>query len=406
MLTITFEHPCNLQISSSLIQLPTELRLKILRLLLVQGHAIETWRCYYVDNCRCTSCRDKFVRWGPGHPSMTPSGSDVKSIHSDIKKTQWLSLSSQILQCCQALYHDGEAILYQENTIVIRASRWTGSDSNHAYLTVLDSYIGIPEWPLHASQASLGEGSYQWSRLDLWAQHEPTLKPLSSATCKTLLRFSNILVEVYVDEDNMSLFSLTYLLQDYMATKNVTVALWPGDTNDPEWYWVLKCFEVWRCKSIKFLDLTQDALLLVDPIKDPKTEATQQIITGTTPVVDLLHIAADVHNALCQVDNYFRGVGLMNYPPQFPQVDEIWYSIIEQDAQRFKKCAKVVLAAALNALYANTQRNLSRLDEGIDHVNCPPEAEERLAEAKQKVTEKAASARNYILGVFQDLNED
>lgn len=84
------------QSASTLMTLPAELRLKILRMLLKKGDVLASFRQYL----------------GADEQPYTEE-------HQQRYSKNVLSLSAQIVVCCQMLHEESLAILYKENTVSI-----------------------------------------------------------------------------------------------------------------------------------------------------------------------------------------------------------------------------------------------------------------------------------------------
>lgn len=230
-----------------------------------------------------------------------------------------------------------------------------GLNSKHTYyLAILDEYTGFPELPLPELQPEPKPIPGDWAP-SFWCGKLlypvlESLKVLSSTTCQTLLRFQNIILTTDSIEcrhpmvsDNISELSLACLLRGYVAAKNVTVSIYPEHVNPPEWSQILKAFEVWRCKSIKFLNMDQDNSI----ITDQQTKQTQQVITGSTPVDEDYEIIIEVFNVLIQLNDYFRGYGSRDALGGFHDWPDVEAAVLEGDGQKFKRYTRDVLEGAL-----------------------------------------------------------
>lgn len=339
--TITFRYPANPQRSSQLYHLPAEIRLRVLRYLLVYDDFIPNW---------------------PGNTRDAPT--------SRSGGNHWLSLSSQILQCCQLLYSTGTTILYQENTISVRVFNCPvslGSYKENYYLSILDECTGFPTQPGQHSLESIPR-KYRLYPLNGGTYSLPSqfgLRQISSNTYKMLLRFQNLRVEVDINHshaafygDNMYLFSLAYLLRDYMSARKVTVSLRPLSIDTPEWPLQIKCFELWRCSSITFVNASTKSIMT-----DRQTRMTQQTISGPTPVANMSGMI-DVYS---EVLHFIRNGQLQSEFPSHWR--EALWAMIGQDQWQFKDEVLAmfrVLMAETKAEIANLKMEAEEDGEGSD----------------------------------------
>lgn len=323
----TFQRPYNPQISSSLLQLPAELRSKILRLLLLHRGTISPWSWYIhvLDPERGANCYEP-------------------------QRGDWLLLSAHILRCCQLIYRDGVAILYQENTICIEVSRmdfdWI---EQPYYLTVLDKCGSFPTEPCQGNLESVScECALEWEHK--FARFEGDLgSPLTKQTCQLLLRFNKFVIRINTgyyhiigNADDMHLYSLTYLLRDYVSAKKVTVWLHAFDIGTSERSLQFKCFELWRCESLNFRDW-------YGFLTDPQVRMTQQVATSAAPVKD---------------PNSFIGLYQRLFPrlrsilddcctaeqESWPQWKSALAAVIEQNKQKFKDGLRELITLVENVV--------------------------------------------------------
>lgn len=108
----TFTQPCNPQSASRLIQLPAELRLKIMRMLHQNVGPLDS-------------------------TAVLPTSTYDYSQHdSKDAERPLVELSAQTLACCQVLKKEASSILYEENTLAIQCPR--PLSANCQYFNVLD----------------------------------------------------------------------------------------------------------------------------------------------------------------------------------------------------------------------------------------------------------------------------
>lgn len=211
------------QHASGLVQLPTELRMPILRLLMKHEEPLLPHRSY-----------TSFGAFGT------------------IKRK---TLSSQIMGTCQSLYHDAYYVLYCENIVTVRFCK--GVRPRRTFdLEVLDAtacfFHPVPKRGL---KISLKKEPYtQRHYLDL------ETRPLFEAL-DTLARFDRVQVTFVETNDYMI---VSRCLRRAIHDKHVIVdlgshVLLTHPTNPYELYDKPKhphfspaCFSIWKCKSISF----------------------------------------------------------------------------------------------------------------------------------------------------------
>lgn len=133
----TFRSPVQSQSSSPFLQLPAELRVRVLRNLLKSEskelHAGCAVRCAE----SATFCEDKY------HPGN--------------------QLLSQISRCCQSLYREGSAILYGENILQIRGATQFHQSTTHGWFC-LDGFAEIPDDVCDPNVVDMTMTPFRWNK--------------------------------------------------------------------------------------------------------------------------------------------------------------------------------------------------------------------------------------------------
>lgn len=119
-LITSFSSPAKDQKPSNLLQLPTEIRLKILRNSLKQKGRI----------CNYHEYQEKSKR--------------RRRSHSDFVE-EIFNLSAQIMQCCQQLYEEGRNVLYGENTLSISIVSQRAYSIRYPKIYIFDAALPIPK---------------------------------------------------------------------------------------------------------------------------------------------------------------------------------------------------------------------------------------------------------------------
>lgn len=308
-----FQGPADPQTTSTLLQLPIEIQLRIYCFLLKRGSPISTYKAHYAD-----------------HKSQSPG--DDPPLHE--LKSAWLSLSSQLLRCCQMIYRLASPILYEENTLTIDVFRWFDMGMM-LYLTILDEYMifpGEPWLPPRGDLESLLTVDSQPMWL-LWAVSDTTaMRPLTGTTCNTLGRFKNILVSIhsmaaapgsisYNDRTmNMDILCLIYVLRDHVADKNISVSFYFPPPGTYELQYQLRAFEVWRCASITFRNLCAGNIVMTDS----DTKETQLVITKGISMNGKPDYMIEVYDVLVSLIYYERR---KNGTHRLPESETRWQDV-------------------------------------------------------------------------------
>lgn len=303
------------QASSTLLQLPAELQLEVLRYLLLHGRPIETWKSHYED-------------W------------ERKEKSPATKKSEWLSLSPQILRCCQLLYQNGTNILYHENTITLEAFNYPGLYTRQAcFITTLDECTRFLERPYDSSLDSLPGRTWLSRFLKGRPRNQLQYDPgqLSNVTAQMLLRFQKIRVTIDIDHaeasgtgQNMYLYALAYILRKYVAAKDVEVSMDLTNGDISKKVLQLKCFELWRCKSIRFWDTFTKSI-----VSDHAIRMTQQVIRSPAPVQDL-ELVLSIYKELAPQREHFLRNGLPDYFERSRWWNLAKEAMIKQNEQEFR----------------------------------------------------------------------
>ena len=249
----TFEHSCDAQASSRLLQLPLELRAKILRLLHKHSSAIK--------------------------PLYFSFAADMSGPSFDGKD---LSLSSQLLVTCQQLYHEASRILFQENVLRIDVNV-IGRSKSHC-LTVVDARISIPyniysDWP-----SDLLPLCYHW----VGTSYDRGSCSRIIQIYHSLTRFAGFEVNLYY-ADSRSTAVVARMLADLLRHKKVVVCLERHNGDVETWVSDLLPLRFWRCQSLEFrgTDKYLEAEALGRKVELARLRQLETLIQSDEPIVDL-----------------------------------------------------------------------------------------------------------------------
>lgn len=255
----TFRRPRNAQLQSRLVRLPAELRIKILRNLLVSDGPIQSLARCIRDTKRTTE--DGNVRYAKG-----------------------VRLSAQVLSTCQILYNEARDILYHENTIEVDITRGSVAISQHfrkrisgEVCAVLDAVVGMPnqraqympieQWVSTQDQDGDKRGA---QLLNKWQSHFLRLYP-------SLKQFQHW--QINLDFAIVSTAAACTMLSQLLRDKFVTV-LWTTRFRrrmSIEYGQLIGPLKLWRCKRIVFNGFPDKQLC----------DSVQAVVEGHTPIQDL-----------------------------------------------------------------------------------------------------------------------
>lgn len=333
-----FQLSQNSQAFSRLVQLPAELILIVLRLLLKSPTPIR-------------SLRQEQIK--PG-------------IDSDLSLSDQ-RLSAQVLRCCQYLHQTGQTVLYEENTVALYFSNRRGQP----FCYFLDKSTKFASHPLDIPKDSFNLLFYTRS---LSPQREANAKELMEERYSALLRFKMIHTVMSLDfhED---VFTACRLLRELVKAKQVTVDLsgCPGEESE-----VVHMFSLWRCESITF-----------EGVADTTTAPIVKKVTSSLPLhTDLLPAAQRFHNLL-------KG---MKTPTSFTHglrtgercVEELWDAIWSYDTsvRSYKQC-KAMIASRVKEELGDF------MDEEMEDL-------EKISEIKRARVERRRGARKMTRDQTED----
>lgn len=268
----TFEKPSDPQAGSPLLQLAAELKLKILRLLLKKGDIIRCSEDYNNHH----AFDDEFC------PAWYKNGLYDRDYQ----------LSSKLLQSCQQLYHEGKAVLYQENTLSIYCSSTSWDLWECCVFGIWTFYPADPrKWP--AYQDSLLEYSKIKCRCFL-AEGDALLEVICDAGERyydpgkqvrnlypAISEFENI--EVISHEGDMLLIARAF--REIVHGKNVVLRCRESTGEHYASYSSdLEQLRLWQCKSLDFPEMyVSDADLRLPS----KLQSIVDDVTSGKPRTDL-----------------------------------------------------------------------------------------------------------------------
>ncbi|KAK5330941.1 hypothetical protein LTR70_000263 [Exophiala xenobiotica] len=247
------------QSRSSLMRLPSELRLMILRELLVNEQPLLD-RTLYEAKKSTEAAKD------------TEDTCDLPATEGDglfFPKTQFVSgyeLNPAILRACQQLYAEGRPVLYAENIIGLRvcSSAWTKFIINRGDIKTLKPWtISLPAYDM---------GQYTDNMTLL---HE---REIEFVSC-----FKSLHIALYIAHDRtLTRFPRLAIRCLAPAMTDSTVGIHVHEMHagdDASILCFLKVFNLARCKALSFIGVSETT-----------TSQTKHVVdtaTGSSPVVDL-----------------------------------------------------------------------------------------------------------------------
>lgn len=235
--------------------IPAEVRLKILRMLLNRGETIPSLHRYFE------------------YTTHTYSYPHEERYHSEV-----LSLSSQLLACCQTLLAEGSAVLYRENTVSVEIYTFVperlGSSPYPCFSTTLDIAFSATNPAYSNTRSRWMSNAFRFCKEDSQSSGIAVTDRYSIL----LPRFKNFEVRIRKLRDKpMALFEECLSFQSLLGGKNVQLYIDDEDlltSLDKTWGFA-QC-QVLRCAKFEIHQNTE-----VD------TFAVVQHVQSTTPVDDI-----------------------------------------------------------------------------------------------------------------------
>lgn len=343
-------HP---QTSSRLMKLPAELRVKILRMLLKDADPFDTIEPHLSNDWY----RKMLTRQGP-------------------------SMSAQILSCCQQINVEGQAVLYGENSLVVRCM-FINEDCRNSdyYCRFLDSSVLLDhavEWMdkenfdvESLAQAKLREASI-FGR-DALAERMVELLPVAR-------KFDNLYVHVECNAQD-EVYMACRVLGELLAGKNVTIKAMKGKSDElvPSW-WLRSCCFL-RCKSVSFI--THSTADTQDYVEE---------ITGEVPVKD---IHSRWHYLLHDLLNEFRTADQESFEDANEDIfDDLQDAVLNYDVDEFEKQRKLLLEKAIDCNERWAQGEPERIRQGVEDFRLA--AERQIAQVEVTRRETAEELENAL----------
>jgi len=229
----------NPQTSSCLIQLPAELRIKVLRLLLRSPNPLTDLEEF----------------------GMESDGPDMTGYE------QGIELSAQLLLCCQQLHSEGHQILYGENTLYIHFEWRNRIRPNLFYCDILGATTEIPEKMeyLNGFDDSLRYQADDYARNGDCSYDDRDSARQLAKMLPTIEKFQHFLdyLEVF-DQEHLSIGCR--VLQQLLFEKDVVFVF----NDEAKVQWLKSCLLL-RCRSARFTRFqAQDTQDLVHTITSAK----------------------------------------------------------------------------------------------------------------------------------------
>lgn len=307
----------NNQHESSLLQLPTELLCKILRMLL-RHHDRLPFRLKYASG---------------KYPELPG----------------WIDLSSQMLASCQVLYKEAYHILYRENVVRVCFSRCHSSDSR-LFISILHCAAFTINTPAE-TYPHFYCGGREPFRPDSYVE---TGFGTLTDTLDLLARFAAIHVEFL---KYASYLVASRILRTHLLNKRVVVDLGepPIITESTRPYWIDRhpnqpnfspaCFAVWQCESVAFQNGCQ-----LECCKSKYTDLAGTIMDKEYQIrdlfVDLWRLDDALSQALESQWEFFPSTQSLLREERKP----LTYAIYNSDVRVFNRARQQVMAKTNCAL--------------------------------------------------------
>lgn len=333
------------QVDSRLIWLPTELRTKILRLLLRTSEPL---------------------------PTSTAYGTEAD-----------LQLSSQILQCCQILHDEAHRILYKENTLSIDCT----SDLPVQALVLLDCVVYLPLYPLLYAESVTDLVSAAYSDAQNNPAHQAQYERCSRVI-PSVSKFEQMYINFEPAFDSLEEISSTCrLLRTITARKRIKVNLPKLDSSTGRFDAWIKCFQWWRCESIEFCGLP-----------NAMTKSVISVITGSDPVFDLypgVNILQEIFESISiqayGIRSYDAGAEQYLAPPEWFDWSAYQYYAHHNDVGAFENMADCLTRWKQLV----TDRAVEKISKDIDReiADIEPTNEEDIAKVRLRVDDEVTELR-------------
>ncbi|KAK5937496.1 hypothetical protein PMZ80_010116 [Knufia obscura] len=287
-ITKSFELASSHQPSSGFMQLPTELRLDILRTLLYEDNYLQI----------STQCRD------PDRPLFD---------------AEYLDLDVQLLRVCQTLYHEAHSILYGENILAISIE--------NLYFLGID--IGVPRFDRPAEVLDFPRSLIEYLEGGLTGStsRDRAANRLLEAL-PVLNKFQRFQVDVTIGDAGWNLVTVL-MLRDLLWDKDVNIF----DDSDPgSNVSRLKPFMLLRCRTVEFY---------LDPIQGDDIEAIERVITSGEPVVDTFQTYVELLEEIRDLGECDDGTDFENWSLRMSS-DRLSDAALSFDAERMAREVKLV----------------------------------------------------------------
>lgn len=282
-------------------------------------------------------------------------------------------LSSQVLRCCQSLYHEAHHMLYQENTLAVVCKDGKPSES----ISILDCIVYLPGEPL--SNANTVDDLVSAARRAV--SIFPSKRGSYERLCRiypSLSQFSHVCVTLNMRIDSISkLSSLCRCLRGFVTQKQVAVDLSQlqhsmKDTED-----ILRCFRWWSCRSIRFSGLHGYE------IKD-----VVSIVACSSFAVDLFKAAIVLQ---CMITNVAQQIFTLNENQEleaFTRIDWDGYksSIYHNDIIAFQKIANEIVELKKQATDCAVKAIKAKVEKEVSTIELI--ADDKLAELKSEAEDE------------------
>lgn len=198
-------------------------------------------------------------------------------------------LSSQLLRCCQKLYGLGEHILYGDNVLHVNLDTPNieigglclpiVTRSGEGWPRPLNMYtLQKPHKTITDLAASLLEDYYGGTNHAIRSLY----RNFFSGSLPGLLRLRLIDLDMNLSSRQQT-WDCVRLLRDVVQDKRVTVRWGPQDMTEYRAADLVRCFYLWRCRSLKFEGLPT---AVTDLAKD-----MVELVTSRSPVDDIFYKA-------------------------------------------------------------------------------------------------------------------
>lgn len=354
---------------SPLLQLPAELRIKILRSLLKKPKPI------YARSSSSSSAKD---------------GSD------EFNQPHDLELSSQLLRTCQQLYEEGRHVLYNENVLCVEyrpdTVDWLTGSTGTDICCVLGQHLNLPYRPfgLPCRISSFFEYARERDKVSerpspVW--HTMKLPNYSLAQIyPALVAFRHITLEVRNPSKNR-VFIACRVLHDLLVGKHVTMAFLEtrssrrsSEPTERDMGYVTGC-GLLRCRSLRIRRPTK-----LERRTETRLVETENLVTGPTMSDDTYQQWLDLEEYLVYGVPEINGRKFCDDERVIWSIETVREAAVRYDSVKYEQHEREIMGVA--GQWIEEFREWRKAE-----AETKRQMEERLADHLRSKTKKARSTR-------------